>query len=348
MTHIRDATEDDLDAIAKVALATGQDEEWAGADPAYAAHLLTHGHLVVACRDGVITGYGATRLIGPGPAAVSMLCDLFVDPRAHGLGCGQAMLAALWQGQPRRMTFSSEHPHALPLYTRAGLDAWWPLLYLSGDVRALAGPAGWAAGMSTPEQVSALELRWTGVDRAADHRAWAARPSGRSVEALQHGEVLAAGTVAGAGPDYGVVHLAVAPAADDDDTRDAVFAVLASLDPPSGQARVCLPAPHPAVRPLLAAGWRNDYIDLFMATDPGLLDPRRAVPSPAMALSAGHLRSSHRNLLGAHLIFSFMNRSETNAASGSESRTHLDSRPGVGLTCQARVALQVRGHTATS
>jgi hypothetical protein len=24
-------------------------------------------------------------------------------------------------------------------------------------------------------------------------------------------------------------------------------------------------------------------IDLFMATDPGLLDPRRAVPSPAMA-----------------------------------------------------------------
>jgi hypothetical protein len=36
-------------------------------------------------------------------------------------------------------------------------------------------------------------------------------------------------------------------------------------------------------RPLLAAGWRNDYVDLFMATDPGLLDPRRAVPSPAMA-----------------------------------------------------------------
>jgi GNAT superfamily N-acetyltransferase len=298
---IRDATENDLNPIAEVAVATGQDEEWAAADPAYTAHLLAHGHLVVACRDGVITGYGATLLIGEGAATVSMLCDLFVDPRAHGLGCGQAMLAALWRGQPRKMTFSSQHPHALPLYTRAGLDAWWPLLYLAGDVRALGGPpggaagpsswaagagggaAGWAAGPSTPERVAVLEQRWTGADRAADHRAWAARPAGQAIEVRRDGEVLAAGTVAGDGPEYGLAHMAVAPAASDDDARDAVMVALASLDPPDGRARVCLPGPHPAVRPLLAAGWRNDYIDLFMATEPGLLDPRRAVPSPAMA-----------------------------------------------------------------
>jgi GNAT superfamily N-acetyltransferase len=288
--NIRDATENDLDPIAKVAVATGQDEEWAAADPAYAAHLLAHGHLVVACRDGVITGYGATLLIGAGAATVSMLCDLFVDPRVHGLGCGQAMLAVLWRGQPRKMTFSSQHPHALPLYTRAGLDAWWPLLYLAGDVHALGGPggraaglSGWAAGPSTPERVAALEQRWTGADRAADHRAWAARPAGQAIEVRRDGEVLATGTAAGTGPEYGLVHMAIAPAASDDDTRDAVLVALASLDPPDGRARVCLPGPHPAVRPLLAAGWRNDYVDLFMATDPGLLDPRRAVPSPAMA-----------------------------------------------------------------
>jgi GNAT superfamily N-acetyltransferase len=280
---IRDATEADVDSIAEVALAVGQDEEWGGADPAYAAHLLAHGHLVVACRDAVITGYGATLPIGEGRSAVSMLCDLFVDPQAHGLGYGQAMLAALWRDEPRRMTFSSQHSHALPLYTRAGLDAWWPLLYLAGDVRALAAPSGWSAGLSTPERVAALEHGWTGAGRAAEHRAWAARPAGRSVEAQRGGEVLAAGTVAGAGQEYGLVHMAVAPQASDDDARDAVFAVLASLDPPGGQARVCLPGPHPAVRPLLVAGWRNGYIDLFMATDPGLLDPRRAVPSPAMA-----------------------------------------------------------------
>jgi GNAT superfamily N-acetyltransferase len=283
MMDVRDATEADVDAIAAVALATGQDEEWAGADPAYAAHLLTHGHVVVACRAAAVAGYGATLLIGEGPSAVSMLCDLFVDPRAHGLGCGQAMLAALWRDEARRMTFSSQHPHALPLYTRAGLDAWWPLLYLTGDVRALAAPGGWAAGPSTPGRVAALEHRWTGADRAADHRAWAARPAGGSVEVWRDGEALAAGTVAGAGPEYGLVHMAIAPDARDDDARDAVFAVLASVDPPGGQARVCLPGPHPAVRPHRAAGWRNIYVDLFMATDPSLLDPRRAVPSPAMA-----------------------------------------------------------------
>ena len=49
------------------------------------------------------------------------------------------MLAALWPGtRGHRMTFSSLHAHALPLYTSFGLDAWWPLLYLRGRVDALA------------------------------------------------------------------------------------------------------------------------------------------------------------------------------------------------------------------
>jgi hypothetical protein len=78
MITARRATMGDFAAIAKVAVATGQDEEWAGADPAYLAYLLEHGTLLVAERDGSVTGFGTTRLIGDGPAAVSMLCDLFV------------------------------------------------------------------------------------------------------------------------------------------------------------------------------------------------------------------------------------------------------------------------------
>jgi GNAT superfamily N-acetyltransferase len=280
---ISDATPGDLDAIAKVAIAAGQDEEWSGSDPAYVRHLLAHGRMVVAEYDGAVTGFGATRLIGTGPDAVVMLCDLFVDPRAHGRGLGQAMLARLWDDSPRRMTFSSQHAHALPLYTRAGLDAWWPLLYLAGDVGALAGPAGWAVSTAAPGQVAELEREWTGIDRAADHLAWAARPAGRPVLADRRGELLAAGTVAGAGPEYGLVHLGLSPAAGQGEARDAVLAVLAALTPPDGRARVCLPAPHPAVRALLAAGWRIGHLDHFMATAPGLLDPRRAVPSPALA-----------------------------------------------------------------
>jgi GNAT superfamily N-acetyltransferase len=302
---VRPAGPGDFPAIAKVAVATGQDEEWAGSDPAYLAYLLEHATLLVAERDGSVTGFGATRLIGDGPAAVSMLCDLFVHPGTHGRGCGRAILSQLWPGAartgaaktgaaqtgaartggpgrdgPPRMTFSSQHSHALPLYTRFGLDAWWPLLYLAGDVRAVRAPDGWTVAPASAAGVAAAEQDWTGVDRSADHQAWAARPHGQPVRAFYHGELAAAGTAAGHGAEYGLVHLAAAP---DVPAGDAVLAVLATLKAPEGRARVCLPGPHPAVRPLFAAGWRHEDSDLFMATDPGLLDARRAVPSPGGA-----------------------------------------------------------------
>jgi GNAT superfamily N-acetyltransferase len=280
---IRDATASDTEAIVGIALATGQDEEWSGSDPAYVRHLLAHGRLVVAEYRGAVAGFGATLRIGAGPAATTMLCDLFVDPGSHGLGLGQAMLGVLWHDGTPRITFSSLHAHALPLYARYGLDAWWPLLYMSGDVTALRAPAGWAVARASAGEVAGLERRWTGIDRTADHEAWAARPAGQPVLAERGGRATAAGTVGGAGTEYGIIHLALSPACGDAEARDAVLAVLASLDPPGGRARVCLPAPHPAARPLLAAGWRTGDLDLYMATEPGLLNPRRAVPSPGQA-----------------------------------------------------------------
>jgi GNAT superfamily N-acetyltransferase len=279
--EVREAGLDDLPPIAAVALATGQDEEWGGTDPAYMTHLLAHGKVVVGVSGGSVVGFGATRQLGAG--AISMLCDLFVDPRMHGGGCGRAMLAELWQGPGRRMTFSSLHAHALPLYTGFGLDAWWPLLYLRGRTDALPATAGWRTEAAAPDEVAALELAWTGVDRSDDHLAWARRPGGASVLAWRGGQVMAAGTVGGAGGEYGLTHLALAPPAEDADSAAAVLAALTALPAESGLARVCLPGPHPAVRPLLAAGWRVEEFDLFMATEPSLLDPRRAVPSPALA-----------------------------------------------------------------
>jgi len=65
---------------------------------------------------GSVIGFGATRVLATGAGTVSMLCDLFVDPGAHGSGCGRAMLAELWSAPESRMTFSSLHSNALPLY----------------------------------------------------------------------------------------------------------------------------------------------------------------------------------------------------------------------------------------
>jgi GNAT superfamily N-acetyltransferase len=284
--EVRDAGPGDLPGIAAVTRATGQGEEWSGADPAYVTHLLAHGRVVVAVRDGGVAGFGATRQIG-GPGSVSMLCDLFVDPRLHGVGAGRAMLSELWRGGGQRMTFSSLHAHALPLYTSFGLDAWWPLLYLRSDVTALTAPAGWHVTRADPDDVAALELTWTGADRSADHRAWARRPGGTSLLIRRGDRVTGAGTAGGAGDEFGLTHLVLAPAADDSDAVAAVLIALAALaddgQSTRGEALVCLPAPHPAVRTLLAAGWRTSEFDLFMATEPGLIDPRRTVPSPALA-----------------------------------------------------------------
>ena len=212
-TTIRDAAAADTEAIGRIALATGQDEEWSGSDPAYVRYLLAHGRLVVAEHRGAVAGFGATHQIGAGPAAITMLCDLFVDPDCHGLGLGRAMLEVLWHDGTPRMTFSSLHARALPLYARYGLDAWWPLLYLSGDVTALRAPAGWAAAPASAGEVAGLERQWTGIDRTADHEAWAARPGGQPVVAERDGRAAAAGTVGGAGTEYGIIHLALAPPA---------------------------------------------------------------------------------------------------------------------------------------
>jgi GNAT superfamily N-acetyltransferase len=281
---VRPAVGSDLPRIAQVAAATGQHDLWGGQNPAYIRHLMDVGRVVVAELDGAVAGFGAVQQIGAGPDAVSMLCDLFVDPAIHSRGCGRAMLTDLWSTAGRRMTFSSLHANAMPLYTSFGLDAWWPLLYLHGDPGLLPAVSEWAVQPATADQVAGYELDWTGVARTAEHRAWMARPAAESVLISRDHDVIAAGTVITHGPDRGIVHLALSPGTDDGVAGGVVLHTLGQLPArPAENAQVCLPAPHPAVRALIAAGWRFDEFDVFMASEPGLLDPRRAVPSPGQA-----------------------------------------------------------------
>lgn len=280
---VRPAEPDHLPAIIGIAKATGQDEDWDRVYPSYLGHLIDHGRLLVADRGGLVTGFGATIEVGTGSQAICMLTDLFVDPAAHGTGTGRAILAELWSGTQRRMTFSSMHANALPLYTSFGVDAWWPLLYLRGDVRRLTTPPGWTVAAAQPEEVAELERDWTGVDRTSEHRLWSGWPAGSSLVASTDGTPAAAGSTGGARHEYGICHLAASPALNGEGAGNAVLAVLSRLSPADGQARVCLPAPHRATRPLLRSGWRIEEFDLHMASEPGLIDPFRLVPNAALA-----------------------------------------------------------------
>jgi GNAT superfamily N-acetyltransferase len=280
---VRAAEPGDLQAIIGIAKATGQDEDWDRVYPGYLRHLMDHGTLLVADRAGFVTGFGATSQVGTGSQAICMLTDLFVDPGGHGTGTGRAILGELWNGNQRRMTFSSLHANALPLYTNFGVDAWWPLLYLRGDVRRLAMPAGWTVAAALPEEVAGLERDWTGVDRTPEHRFWAEWPAGASLVASIDGAPAAAGTTGGSGAEYGICHLATSPALDIDAAGSAVLAVLSSLRPSGGQAKACVPAPNRATRLLLGCGWRIEEFDLHMASEPGLIEPFRLVPNAALA-----------------------------------------------------------------
>ena len=276
---VRTARSGDLAAISAIATANGQRDEWSGRNPAYVEHLMRHGRVAVAETGDRVAGFGAAQQLGE----VRMLCDLFVDPDVHGSGIGRALLTELWGDARKRMTFSSLHAHALPLYTSFGIDAWWPLLYLHGDSRTLPMPEGWTRTAGTASHAAELEREWTGTDRPTDYRAWAARPNGGALLVARDGLMMAAGAAAGPAGDYGLMHLATSPAADDQAAATAVIAALAGMAPPGTTTNICLPGPHPAVRALLAAGWRVDEFDLFMGTEPDLIDPRRAVPSAAQA-----------------------------------------------------------------
>jgi GNAT superfamily N-acetyltransferase len=275
---VRDATAADLPGIARVAALVGQDHEWAGGDARYLQHLMASGRLVVAGQGSGLVGYAAARALAGAAGPISVLADLFVAPGTRGAGLGRAMLQRLWSDDTARMTFSSTHPSALPLYLRFGLTAWWPLLYLSGDRSLLTQSSSLEAEEASADEAAALERSWTGLDRLVDYTAWLARPGAEAFVVRRSGRPLAAGVVAG--EELALEHLRMAPGLDDAEAAAVVGAALSRVQ--HGPVAAYLPAPHPAVRLLLAAGWRVTEHDLFMATRSDLLDPTRDVPSPAL------------------------------------------------------------------
>jgi len=267
---VRAASTADAGRLAEVAHASGLGEYDSGADSNYVEHLLTFGRLVIAeDPDDEPVGYAAAVMVGDR----LMLTDLFVRPTRQGVGAGQALLNEVLRDSAYPMTFSSQDPRAITLYSRRGMFATWVLLYLRGDPTALTAPAGWTVDDVPAETAAALERSITGLDRAAAYRFWANRPRAAAVVVVDaSGREVAAGAIGGGGDEYGISHLSCRGMAD---AANATIAVLARL---TASARVCLPATHPAVGPLIANGFVVADFDVFMTTRPG-------EPAPAAALS---------------------------------------------------------------
>ncbi len=260
--HTRLATVDDFAGIAEVAIATDQAGEGAGADQRYASHLFRRGRLVVAERDDEIVGYAATVVVGD----ADILADLFVTPGCHGGGLGKALLDSVWSGARHRMTLSSSHPSALPLYIRHGLSPRWPVLYLRGEADRQPSSHYIVEDVDVETAVH-HEKALTGMDRGPDYNYWADRPEASLITVRCGEEVVAVGAVGGEGRTYGVSHLVTS------DSSHAALSMMAVLGSLEGESLVAIPGPHPGVTNLIEAGWRMVDVDTFAATADDLVDP---------------------------------------------------------------------------
>ncbi len=270
---VRAAVLDDLPGIADVASATDQPVEATAADVRYATHLLMHGRLVVASGDAGVVGYAGVLFVGD----VQMLTDLFVLPLAHGQGIGGRLLDAVWGDGTERATFSSGHPHALPLYIRAGMRPLWPLVYVSGDPISLPAPSRLLViEDATPDEVADAELSLSGIGRHSDYALWAVRPNARTFVVRDGSEVVAAGATGGEGSNQEVSHLRVRRPKYG---ADVLLTVVTGM---TGKVSVAIPGPSEALPLFVDGGWRVADVDHFMATSSDLVDPLVLFPHPGL------------------------------------------------------------------
>jgi GNAT superfamily N-acetyltransferase len=272
--EIRPASDADAASIRAVWAANGDDIPDGGVDilTPYLAHLMGTGRVQVATAGNRVVGFGAVvERVG-----VAHLADLFVLPDHFGQGIGKQLLVALFGDTPRRTTFASADPRALPLYVRSGMTPLWPNLYLEVDVSRLPAPAsGIDCERCRPETVAELERHWLGDACIADHHFWASLPgaspfiirSSRAPAAVAHARLRRTGR------DRWITRLVLAPDVDPVPVLVAAFHHASEGDPIGS----CLPGPSPALRFLLDTGARIINRDTFMASDSGLFDPTRRI-----------------------------------------------------------------------
>ena len=279
--EIRLPTDADLPAIREILAAHGNDGAIVMGDVVgpYLRHLFVRGGARVAVEGDVVVGFGATIDTG----RCLHLADLFVQPDRVGQGIGRPLLDAVFDGAPHRTTFASDDPRALPIYVRAGMRPMWASLYVEGpSERVTAVPPSIVCHDATPADLAAMERRWTAIDRSADYEFWATQPEVDVFTVRDGGDIAAIGTarVRQASAVRVLDRLMVNP----DAAVDPLPATLAAIARAGrgGVVLATIQGPNPILRTLLDLGFRIADRDQFMASDAGLVDPLRLIPSAGM------------------------------------------------------------------
>jgi GNAT superfamily N-acetyltransferase len=276
---IRPATLDDVPEIRSILVEHGNDGPHPVVDIVgpYVRHLVETARALVVPEGDRLVAFGATADTGHG----RHLSDLFVRTDRLGTGIGKPLLDRLFATDWPRTTFASDDPRALPIYIRAGMMPLWPGLYMTGaGERVPSGGEDLAIESADAAQLAELEKRWTGRDRSIDHAYWTTLPDADPFVVLDGGEAVAAGCGRARqnSPERALDRLVVRP---DHDPLGPIYAALRRVAR-GGQAIALFPGPNPAIRPLLEAGFTIRDRDIFMASEPDLVDEARLLPNSGL------------------------------------------------------------------
>ena len=255
----------------------------AGAPPSILGHLLQTGTLLLAERTGQIVGFGGRADRGE----VAFLTDLFVDPALQSSAVGKTLLRELFQSvRGPRCTLASSDARAVALYTRAGMTPRWPNLDLIADAAQLRLPHVRNISLRPADPFDAAFLEWDsalGGRRRPQDLAFFRDAQEASFFWIESATgpvgyaVVRRDSVSGLRDDtltIGPVGGRTAAAA-----RAGTLAAVAWAQERAPRLEITVPGPHPALRPLLEAGFLIDYIGTFCASASVRLNPARYIAS---------------------------------------------------------------------
>jgi ribosomal protein S18 acetylase RimI-like enzyme len=289
---IRRATEADLEQICDVwyreEVAEEPDPPPNTAGPTFYAHSLRHGELFVSEAAGRIVGFSGSIVRGD----VRYLTDLFVLRERQDAGLGRALLAAAMPPDGRvHATLSSRDPRAMALYVRAGMRPWFPHFLIDAPPAVAAGLGRDDVGVIPADPDDPDLVRWDteigGRPRAEDlsdlARSRAAVPMWVERVRSRIGYAFVQGSTPGYLRHPEATTIGPVGVRDPEDAAPAVCAVAAWAAARASLLSIGVPGPHAALTPLLEAGGRITYVELFLSSREPFADPRCYVPGDSGA-----------------------------------------------------------------
>ena len=247
-----------------------------GPIPAWMRHTITTGQLLVAEDNGELLGYAGLTIRN----RVAFLTDLFVRPDRQSRGVGGRLLSQILpDGSLTRCTLASSDPRALALYIRAGMQPRWQNFWLFSEaaaLRLLPGDVHVVEAVPGDFDLINWDREMSGRFRPEDHHFWVGQQGGVPLWIYRGDWQLGYGYVRFAdGPIWHPNAATIGPVGvGEEHGAECLLALARWCRERASHVRLCVPGPHPALAPLLSAGFKITDVETFVSMGDRFCDPR--------------------------------------------------------------------------